>query len=66
MPYRVTHFRHPPRHARAAQAANSSTMRAQNASRSSGLRLVVMPSEVWTSSSTRVPPAFSMSVASEG
>ncbi len=40
---------------------------AQNAGRSSGLReLVEAHASTWTSSSTQVPPAFSMSVLSDG
>src|SRR5215217_132645 len=43
-------------------SANSSTILALKAGRSSGLRLVTRPRSVWTSSSTQAPPAFSMSV----
>ena len=41
---------------------NSSTILAQNAGRSSGLRLVTRPWSVTTSSSTQLPPALRMSV----
>src|SRR3954453_3613393 len=47
-------------------SANSSIILALKAGRSSGLRLVTRPSSTWTSSSTHVPPAFSMSVLIEG
>ena len=47
-------------------SANSSTILAQNAGRSSGLRELVSPASTWTSSSTQLPPAFSMSVFSDG
>jgi hypothetical protein len=45
-----------------APSANSSNIFAQNARRSSGLRLDTSPRSVWTSSSTHVPPALVMSV----
>src|SRR5262249_46433555 len=45
---------------------NSSTIFAQNAGKSSGLRLVVIPSWVTTSSSTHSAPALRRSVRSEG
>src|SRR3954451_17332858 len=46
--------------------ANSSTILAQNAGRSSGLREDTRPSSTTTSSSTHVPPALRMSVCSDG
>ena len=45
-----------------APVANSATMASQNASRSSGLRLVTTPPSTTTSSSTHSPPAFRTSV----
>jgi len=46
--------------------ANSSTILAQNAGRSPGLRLVTRPWSATTSLSTQVPPALRMSVATVG
>ena len=47
-------------------SANSSTIFAQKAGRSSGLRLDTRPWSVTTSSSTTLPPALRMSVRIEG
>src|SRR3954463_577788 len=47
-------------------SANSSIILALKAGRSSGLRLGTRPWSTWTSSSTHVPPAFSMLVLIEG
>jgi len=49
-----------------APSANSSTIFAQKAGRSSGLRLVTRPWSVTTSSSTTMPPALAMSVRTLG
>ena len=45
---------------------NSSTILAQKAGRSSGLRLETRPWSTWTSSSTQVAPALRRSVCSDG
>jgi hypothetical protein len=47
-------------------SANSSTILAQKAGKSSGLRLVTKPWSVTTSSSTHSPPALRMSVRRVG
>src|SRR5437764_12578948 len=47
-------------------SANSSIIFLLNALMSSGLRLVIIPMSLTTSSSTHFPPAFPISVRSEG